>query len=184
MWKPNNIWFVISVYWPLLYNFLLVHNLCMILWHQMSPKGWWDELGCSIVPHLDGTLITWGPGEKAPSEPSWCTAQGTDHWRHKYIIPHIVQSQPVGLSWQTSDFQVNLDLLDPFLGSIHVYTYRKDHLTNHLHVENLAFQSKNKNFMIFFPPDLNKGSSSVHTHSKLSSWDVKSSTEGRRIIKR
>lgn len=38
-----------------------------------------DEQGCGIVSHLDGTLITPGPGEKAPSGPGRCAAEGTDH---------------------------------------------------------------------------------------------------------
>ena len=46
---------------------------------RCPPGGWRDEPGCGIVPHLDGTLITPGPGEKAPSGPGRCAAEGTDH---------------------------------------------------------------------------------------------------------
>lgn len=76
--------------------FSWVHNLCMVQWWQVSPRGWWDVLGCGIVPHLDGTLIMPGPGEKAPSGPGRCAAEGTDHWLHKSIIPPRVQRQPTG----------------------------------------------------------------------------------------
>lgn len=51
----------------------------MVQWRQVSPRGWGDELGCGIVFHLDDTLITAGPGEKAPSGPDRCTAEGIDH---------------------------------------------------------------------------------------------------------
>lgn len=79
--------------------FLWEYNLCTVRWRQVYPRGWRDELGCSIILYLDGTLITLGPGEKAPSGPGCCAAEGPDHWLHKSIIPHIAQC------WQTHSFR-------------------------------------------------------------------------------
>lgn len=59
----------------------------------MGEMSW----GYSIVPHLDGTLITQRPREEAPSGPGWCTDEGTDHRPLKSVIPHKVQNQPLGL---------------------------------------------------------------------------------------
>lgn len=100
--KANDLWrdtFDFHIRALVIFYFVFFWRRITCAWYsggRCPPRGWRDELGCSIVPHVDGTLITQRPGGKTPSGPGQCTAEGTDHWLHKSIIPHTVQQQPEG----------------------------------------------------------------------------------------
>lgn len=76
----------------LFFNFWCWNITC--LWSS-GPRGTRRWVQLQYHPSSGRNINNIGPGERAPSGPG--TAEGTDHWLHKSIIPHVKQQQPTGL---------------------------------------------------------------------------------------